>query len=143
MECKAGLYTGISADTAVLIETLWNVKPHSTSVGWIFLSEVLIETLWNVKIRQGVLLRISGISINRNIVECKGKKRKSQSIIYNVLIETLWNVKLRMQNIMIFSPDLVLIETLWNVKYMKNGTMQDLGAVLIETLWNVKIRQPE
>ena len=48
-----------------------------------------------------------------------------------------------MQNIMIFSPDLVLIETLWNVKYMKNGTMQDLGAVLIETLWNVKIRQPE
>ncbi len=116
MECKAGLYTGISADTAVLIETLWNVKPHSTSVGWIFLSEVLIETLWNVKIRQGVLLRISGISINRNIVECKGKKRKSQSIIYNVLIETLWNVKKNIPR-----PKLrfywVLIETLWNVKF--------------------------
>ena len=116
MECKAGLYTGISADTAVLIETLWNVKPHSTSVGWIFLSEVLIETLWNVKIRQGVLLRISGISINRNIVECKGKKRKSQSIIYNVLIESLWNVKKNIPR-----PKLrfywVLIETLWNVKF--------------------------
>ena len=81
MECKAGLYTGISADTAVLIETLWNVKPHSTSVGWIFLSEVLIETLWNVKIRQGVLLRISGISINRNIVECKEKYTKTQVAI--------------------------------------------------------------
>ena len=71
MECKAGLYTGISADTAVLIETLWNVK---------------------------LLDQVPGLHTTK------------------VLIETLWNVKLRMQNIMIFSPDLVLIETLWNVK---------------------------
>ena len=33
-------------------------------------------------------------SINRNIVECKGKNDSSENVIVSsVLIETLWNVK--------------------------------------------------
>ena len=35
----------------------------------------------------------NGISINRNIVECKGKKKENDKTADEVLIETLWNVK--------------------------------------------------
>ena len=71
VECKVGgaLFGGIS-NSIVLIETLWNVKrttlyfPASDRL-------VLIETLWNVKINRNIYCRISVISFNRNIVECK------------------------------------------------------------------------
>ena len=33
-----------------------------------------------------------GVSINRNIVECKSVKRNVLSPVSSVLIETLWNV---------------------------------------------------
>ena len=48
VECKAGLYTGISTCADVLIETLWNVKSEKVSK----------------------FLRFA-LGINRNIVECK------------------------------------------------------------------------
>ena len=57
-----------------------------------------------------------GISINRNIVECKEKMhKKKEAGSINVLIETLWNVK---KNLKQRHDELVtvLIETLWNVK---------------------------
>ena len=53
---------------------------------------VLIETLWNVKM-QNYRHRIKPTSINRNIVECKGRSNKKIKIPRAVLIETLWNVK--------------------------------------------------
>ena len=53
---------------------------------------VLIETLWNVK--EEAIQAVEGYAgINRNIVECKGKKKKEGVSSWYVLIETLWNVK--------------------------------------------------
>ena len=56
----------------VLIETYWNVKSDSPYASTVALL-VLIETYWNVK--RGVVLDSDCCtSINRNILECKGKK---------------------------------------------------------------------
>ena len=53
--------------------------------------------------------------INRNIVECKGKRKYVQLRFPDVLIETSWNVKIK--NPISIMPGLfALIETLWNVK---------------------------
>ena len=76
----------------VLIETLWNVKkitPASKNFGDL----VLIETLWNVKTGRAVDIMEIASGINRNIVECKVKKKQSAQLSEPVLIETLWNVK--------------------------------------------------
>ena len=55
------------------------------------------------------------MGINRNIVECKGKKLWQAKLLLFVLIETLWNVKdYRLKKIL--DTQRVLIETLWNVK---------------------------
>ena len=72
VECKAGLYTGISTCADVLIETLWNVKIYFTQFSAKVIL-VLIETLWNVK-DQSVCGTDQDPCINRNIVECKVRK---------------------------------------------------------------------
>ena len=54
---------------------------------------VLIETSWNVKDGKGSDYWIGDICINRNIVECKGKRKYVQLRFPDVLIETSWNVK--------------------------------------------------
>ena len=60
-----------SKKAGVLIETYWNVK--RCSIEAVFRKQpVLIETYWNVKL---VMLRrwvTLALSINRNILECKG-----------------------------------------------------------------------
>ena len=48
VECKALIIRHIVLGSAVLIETLWNVKDTETSKN-ILGESVLIETLWNVK----------------------------------------------------------------------------------------------
>ena len=53
---------------------------------------VLIETSWNVK-ACSPSNNLTAISINRNIVECKGKRKYVQLRFPDVLIETSWNVK--------------------------------------------------
>ena len=55
------------------------------------------------------------ISINRNIVECKGLLWTGFCRTGSVLIETLWNVK-EMESLINRCANIVLIETLWNVK---------------------------
>ena len=56
---------------------------------------VLIETLWNVKSMKRFWQLSRTLGFNRNIVECKAKKRRRfKSSPTQVLIETLWNVKL-------------------------------------------------
>ena len=54
---------------------------------------VLIETLWNVKEKECSQYPSSEESFNRNIVECKGERVFTISVLGGVLIETLWNVK--------------------------------------------------
>ena len=56
-------------------------------------SGVLIETYWNVKTKSYSQLTLDGRSINRNILECKGRKEKATGAAEKVLIETYWNVK--------------------------------------------------
>ena len=65
-------------DTLVLIETLWNVK---SDMAELMAGEeaVLIETLWNVK-RHPPSQDHGEMSINRNIVECKGFSNLSISL---------------------------------------------------------------
>ena len=61
----------------VLIETYWNVKLHkihTESAG----PYVLIETYWNVKVSY-VLVTVEISCINRNILECKVRKRRIQN----------------------------------------------------------------
>ena len=70
MECKVAESNIIWKLTAVLIETLWNVKVRSFQM-WFCHSHVLIETLWNVKL----------------------SVRYENTYEVIVLIETLWNVK--------------------------------------------------
>ena len=70
VECKAGLYTGISTCADVLIETLWNVKIYFTQFSAKVIL-VLIETLWNVKSEKVSKFLRFALGINRNIVECK------------------------------------------------------------------------
>ena len=92
VECKAFSVCSPLENTAVLIETLWNVKKKLPDF------------------RRNLLL-----SINRNIVECKVMLCFCMRMCVCVLIETLWNVKTKT-----YDPnnefDEVLIETLWNVK---------------------------
>ena len=76
-------------------------------------------------------------SINRNIMECKGRITMASCGYLAVLIETLWNVKTGAKGFKV-SSDGVLIETLWNVKRISDITLISTGLVLIETLWNVK-----
>ena len=70
MECKDENYNKNKEHLDVLIETLWNVKPHRSYLEPFF-GSVLIETLWNVKI--GAIAAADKPDM--------------------VLIETLWNVK--------------------------------------------------
>ena len=53
---------------------------------------VLIETSWNVKM-VSISTFFTFTRINRNIVECKGKRKYVQLRFPDVLIETSWNVK--------------------------------------------------
>ena len=55
----------------VLIETLWNVKLFTVEQ-YSYEASVLIETLWNVKSVPSTFPSCDELSINRNIVECKG-----------------------------------------------------------------------
>ena len=57
------------------------------------ISAVLIETLWNVKHEETTKMFWSLSSINRNIVECKAYTIGITEEYTRVLIETLWNVK--------------------------------------------------
>ena len=77
-----------------------------------------------------------GLSINRNIVECKLKAVLIEGCMERVLIETLWNVNMQK---LPKSWELmeVLIETLWNVNLALKMTWDIKSVVLIETLWNV------
>ena len=71
VECKEHIRIILISGKRVLIETLWNVKVVGNPPE-LLLELVLIETLWNVKRSiSGVAQRLS--SINRNIVECKGR----------------------------------------------------------------------
>ena len=56
---------------SVLIETFWNVKVLVTRKR-IFQKDVLIETYWNVKDFDEKNCVDLSLSINRNILECKG-----------------------------------------------------------------------
>ena len=56
---------------SVLIETYWNVKVLVTRKR-IFQKDVLIETYWNVKDFDEKNCVDLSLSINRNILECKG-----------------------------------------------------------------------
>ena len=75
---------------------------------------VLIETYWNVK-WTGKNNIICYLSINRNILECKGYSCDNIVSCIVVLIETYWNVK---EVVMLsgIRSGFVLIETYWNVK---------------------------
>ena len=63
-------------------------------------------------------------SINRNIVECKGKKAITWKHRKAVLIETSWNVKDTETSKNILGES-VLIETSWNVKMRGIRTMSE------------------
>ena len=77
---------------------------------------VLIETLWNVKEHIRLCFQSHVCCINRNIVECKVFNIMHDfSVVMTVLIETLWNVKVS-ADCLYLSAVPVLIETLWNVK---------------------------
>ena len=56
---------------SVLIETSWNVKTNKLIIIPQVLA-VLIETSWNVKQVETAKTYFVELSINRNIVECKG-----------------------------------------------------------------------
>ena len=57
-------------EASVLIETSWNVKTIGLTERQAA-ANVLIETSWNVKSTKHPIGLSSGLSINRNIVECK------------------------------------------------------------------------
>ena len=80
---------------------------------------VLIETYWNVK-WTGKNNIICYLSINRNILECKGYSCDNIVSCIVVLIETYWNVK---EVVMLsgIRSGFVLIETYWNVKVLSAG----------------------
>ena len=92
VECKERLRKIGYYGNIVLIETLWNVK-ISYQHYRLESHSVLIETLWNVKYNTVPPCPEFVFCINRNIVECKGRKQKEKSRMKIVLIETLWNVK--------------------------------------------------
>ena len=52
----------------------------------------LIETLWNVNIIEKGFVKLVGMRINRNIVECKCDGAIEEAKPKRELIETLWNV---------------------------------------------------
>ena len=76
---------------------------------------VLIETSWNVKM-VSISTFFTFTRINRNIVECKGKRKYVQLRFPDVLIETSWNVKTGIYPLSL-AVWWVLIETSWNVKW--------------------------
>ena len=76
----------------VLIETYWNVKDSDRQMIRPETS-VLIETYWNVKEKKLWKNIKRSISINRNILECKGLLGLFVCFHISVLIETYWNVK--------------------------------------------------
>ena len=84
--------------SGVLIETYWNVKMDDLFLDMYYFF-VLIETYWNVKTKSYSQLTLDGRSINRNILECKGRKEKATGAAEKVLIETYWNVKYDMKKI--------------------------------------------
>ena len=68
---KSGIARIFFTPAFVLIETYWNVKSTDIYIQW-YSDSVLIETYWNVK--EDVQLFLKRLrSINRNILECKGK----------------------------------------------------------------------
>ena len=71
LECKVVSANLPCLPLTVLIETYWNVK---TCVGShvLMLLDVLIETYWNVKLLEVLVFSSGTVSINRNILECKG-----------------------------------------------------------------------
>ena len=58
---------------------------------------VLIETYWNVKYPYLYSWLHILFRINRNILECKGRKGAMWTRCWKVLIETYWNVKANQQ----------------------------------------------
>ena len=60
--------------SGVLIETYWNVKKRALSADQLP-QLVLIETYWNVKFMYCVIISRTTFCINRNILECKEKRR--------------------------------------------------------------------
>ena len=65
-----------------------------------------------------IVVTTPDMSINRNIVECKGRRNERLGTSGEVLIETSWNVKEKECSQYQFSEE-VLIETSWNVKFWK------------------------
>ena len=98
---------------------------------------VLIETSWNVKM-VSISTFFTFTRINRNIVECKGKRKYVQLRFPDVLIETSWNVKRKYFPAIPYTA-VVLIETSWNVKSSPRALLIRFFFVLIETSWNVKL----
>ena len=124
----------------VLIETSWNVK-NRMRITADKITPVLIETSWNVKIPEPDEKVHKHWGINRNIVECKGKKEITWKHRKAVLIETSWNVKTCKFSIRTHYAS-VLIETSWNVKMHSWLLVLHGWSVLIETSWNVKEERP-
>ena len=58
----------------------------------------LIETLWNVNIIEKGFVKLVGMRINRNIVECKCDGAIEEAKPKRELIETLWNVNFFVKN---------------------------------------------
>ena len=75
---------------------------------------VLIETYWNVKRDQGLLL-LPSAGINRNILECKEKKRIFLSVRVDCINRNILECK-DYTNTDRTLRITVLIETYWNVK---------------------------
>ena len=113
-------------------------KVSCRGVVW-FRAWVLIETSWNVKYTADKIYTTLCQGINRNIVECKGKRKYVQLRFPDVLIETSWNVKTGIYPLSL-AVWWVLIETSWNVKIKNPISIMPGLFVLIETLWNVKIQ---
>ena len=71
--------------------------------------QVLIETLWNVKTDINVAARAEELSINRNIMECKERRRFGQFRTCRVVIfRNLWKLKKVVEYVLL---NWILLET--------------------------------
>ena len=79
VECKVPLLLSILHPDIDLIETLWNVKLSAKII--LLLEQFdLIETLWNVKDRGSSRKGKNDDGFNRDIVECKVRRRSGTGL---------------------------------------------------------------
>ena len=76
LECKGILENAMIIFYIVLIETYWNVKCINADPWWDH-RRVLIETYWNVKMVIPGVVAPADYGMNRNILECKGRKDRA------------------------------------------------------------------